>query len=280
MKMTPAHYTCYRTAEKPAIDGKAEGRVWTTAPKSERFVDMVTGEPGLYDTRAAALWDDQFLYIAFWVEEPFVKARLRERGSIIFTENDVEVFIDGEDCYYELEMNALGTIYEAFFVWHDAYRRGSRFDIPEFDLVSRDAFSFAGDDDRCPAAFWRGRHPRGKRWAFLDWDFPGLMTAVHVDGTINDSTTLDRGWSAELAFPWTGFGALSGSRPIPPKDGDVWRMFFGRFEKIEPSGVELKPHPAWVWSPHGEYDTHRPEAFPYIHFSEKLLDEQLRAERG
>jgi hypothetical protein len=26
-------------------------------------------------------------------------------------ENDVEVFIDGGDCYYEFEINARGTIY-------------------------------------------------------------------------------------------------------------------------------------------------------------------------
>ena len=58
-----------------------------------------------------------------------------ERDSLIFHENDVEVFIDGGDCYYEFEINALGTIYEVFFIWRDAYRRGSRFDVPEFDLL-------------------------------------------------------------------------------------------------------------------------------------------------
>jgi hypothetical protein len=58
---------------------------------------MASGEPGWYNTRAAALWDMDNLYIGFWVEEPFVHAQLNERDDIIFKENDVEVFIDGGD---------------------------------------------------------------------------------------------------------------------------------------------------------------------------------------
>ena len=107
------------------------------------FVDMATGEPALYETRAAVLWDDDNLYIGFWIEEPYPRAKLTQRDSLIFQENDVEVFIDGEDCYYEFEINALGTIYEVFFIWRDAYKRGSRFDIPEFDLLERKALSAA-----------------------------------------------------------------------------------------------------------------------------------------
>src|SRR5438874_5762325 len=78
---------------------------------------MVSGEPGFYDTRAAALWDDEFLYVGFWAEEPFVRASLTERDSLIFVENDLELFIDGGESYYEFEVNALGTVYEVFFIW-------------------------------------------------------------------------------------------------------------------------------------------------------------------
>ena len=89
---------------------------------------MVDGAPGLYDTRAALLWDDEALYVAFWIEEPFVRAEATARDELVFLENDVEVLIDGGDCYYEFEINAAGVIYEVFFIWQDAYRRGGRFD--------------------------------------------------------------------------------------------------------------------------------------------------------
>jgi hypothetical protein len=267
------HYTCYRTHQPLEINGLLDKQVWQKAPRSGRFVDTVTGQPGWFDTRTAMLWDEKHFYVAFWVEEPFIVANHTERDSTIFQENDVEVFIDGGDCYYEFEINALNTVYEIMFIWRDAYTRNSRFNVPAFDLLTRRVFSFGCDYDRQPATFWEGTHPRKTRWAFLDWDFPGLQTAVQVDGKINDPMTIDRGWTVELAFPWEGMSWLANGRALPPKDGDTWRMFFGRFQKLVSSGIEVNPHPAWVMSKHGIYDTHQPQCFPYIHFSEKDVEE-------
>lgn len=262
----PDHYLCLKTPHPITVDGDLTKPVWQETQKSHRFVDMVTGQPGFYDTRAALRWDNNYLYVAFWVEEPFVRAQHTERDAIIFQENDIEVFIDGGDCYYEFEMNALGTIYEVFFIWKDAFQRGGRFDVPEFDTYGPRAVTFGGDYDRHPDSFWMGRHPRGLRWAFLDWDFPGLQTAVQVQGKINDDSVVDQGWTAEIAFPWQGMHWLANGRALPPRTGDVWRLFLGRFQRMTPSGQEITPHPAWVWSKHGVYDTHLPERFTHIHF--------------
>lgn len=264
-------YVCRRTPGAIAVTGRLEDPAWALAERSPRFVDMVTGSPGLFDTRAAALWDDESLYVGFWVEEPQVKAELTERDSLIFLENDVELFIAGEDCYYEFEINALGTVYEVFFIWQDAYGKGSRFDVAEFDLLEQKALSFAGDYDRTGASFWKGTHPRGARWAFRDWDFPGLRSAVHVEWEHPEQAEIHKGWRVELALPWSGFRQLAGARSLPPKDGDVWQMFFGRFEKLVLSGQEVQPHPAWVWTPHGVYDTHQPECWTKVRFVEELV---------
>ena len=261
------HYTCRKIQTPFEIDGDLNKPAWKNAEKSQRFVDMVTGEPGLYDTRSAALWDDENLYVAFWAEEPFVSAIQKEQDSIVFLENDLEVFIDGGDCYYELEVNALNTIYEVFFIWKDAYKKGGKFDVPEFDVHKEKAMTFGGNDDRAADSFWWGRHPRGLRWAFLDYDMPGLQTAVKVDGKINDPSYIDKGWTLEIAIPWQSLKWLANGRSLPPQKGDVWRMFFGRFQKMTPSGQEVNPHPAWVMSKHGVYDTHLPQCFPYVHFT-------------
>src|SRR5690348_16232493 len=127
-----AHYTAYRAPEQLRIDGKLDEEPWQRAPRSPRFVDLITGKPTIHDTRAAVLWDDTNLYIGFWVEEPFVEATLTERDSLVWSENDIEVFIAGKDSYYELEINPLGTIYEAFFVWEEAYERGGFSKAAEF----------------------------------------------------------------------------------------------------------------------------------------------------
>ena len=91
---------------------------------------------------------------------------------------------------------------------------------------------------------------------------------MHVDGTLNDDSDMDRGWTIELAFPWQGMKwlAKADGRALPPKDGDVWRIDLSRFNQYK------APPPAqdsggWFWSRHGVWDSHIPECFPYIHFS-------------
>ena len=258
-----AHYTCFRTGKKIEIDGRLDKPAWREAPRSRRFVDLVTGVPGFLGTEMAALWDDENFYAAFWVAEPNVQARLEERDSLVWTENDVEIFIGGEDCYYEFQTNALGTIYEVFYIWQDALKKGSRFDLPEFDPLTRRVDVIGGFQD----GLRYGRHPRGARWAFMDWDLPGLRAAVRVEGTLNDPSDVDKGWTAEIAFPWRGLKRLAGSRPVPPRDGDVWRMDFSRFERLEFCGTKADPHPGWALNKHGVYDSHIPECFSFVRFS-------------
>ena len=260
-------YTCLRVGERFPVDGDLDKPVWRRAPWSGRFVDLVSGVPGFLETRVALLWDDDALYVAFRVEEPNVQARLAERDSFVWTENDVEVFIGGEDCYYELQVNALGTIYEVLYVWQDALRPGSRFDTPELDPRTRRVDVLGGFQD----SLRYGRHPRGARWAFMDWDLPGLKTAVRVQGTLNDPSDVDQGWSVEMALPWKGMAVLAGSRPLPPRPGDDWRMDLSRFERLEYCGVKAEPHPGWALNRHGIYDSHLPEKFSFIQFSDKRI---------
>ncbi|GAB2548174.1 carbohydrate-binding family 9-like protein [Spirosoma aerophilum] len=259
-------YTATKIKETITVDGDLTKPIWQQAVWSPRFVDMASGAPGMYDTKTAIVWNDTHLYVAFQAEEPFVEAHLTERDSIIFLESDLELFIDGGDCYYELEVNARNTVYEVFFIWKDAYQRGSRFDIPQFDVFGPQALTFGGDLDRSGPSFWYGTHPRGLRWAFLNYDMPGLETAVQIDGTLNDNSDIDKGWSLEIAIPWSSLTHLANGRNLPPQPGDEWRMFLGRFQKLMSSGQEVQPHPAMVMTSHGVYDTHRPEKWSRVVF--------------
>lgn len=260
-----AHLVCHRAAGPIVVDGHLDKPVWRDVPRSSRFVDMVSGEPALYETRVACQWDESRLYVGYWVEEPQVRATLTERDSFVWNDNDVELFVAGDDCYYELEINALGTVYEAFFVWQDALRRGSRFDRPELDLYERRVDVLGGFQD----ASRFGRHPRGRRWAFLDFDLPGLQTAVRVDGRINDPATVDRGWTVEMSLPWSSLSQLFAARRFPPAEGDTLRCDFSRFEALRVHGKPVPENPGWSLNPHGVYDSHIPERFSVVHFTEK-----------
>jgi hypothetical protein len=259
------HYTAYRVAQPLHIDGRLDKPAWAKAPRSTRFVDLVSGRRTLHDTRAAALWDDENLYVGFWVEEPCVEATLTERDSLVWTNNDVEVFIAGKNAYYEFEVNALNTIYEAFFVWDDAYERDGFSKLPEF---ARDV----------PGAQpWNGvgytTHPRGMRMGYFKWDLPGVRSAVWVDGTLNDNTDRDRGWTVELALPWAGLKPLTlgDERVLPPHEGDAWQMSFSRFNTYK-EAAPAQDSGGWTLSSHGVWDSHIPECFPMVHFSGQCVD--------
>lgn len=233
----PLGYVCYRAAAPPKIDGRLDDPAWQDAPWTSDFVDIegdTQPRPALL-THAKLLWDDTFLYIGAELKEPHLWATLTQHDSVIFHDNDFEVFIDpnGDNHeYYEFEINALGT----------------------------------GWDLLLPRPYKDG----GK--AVNNWEIGGLRSATHLDGTLNDSRDTDQGWSVELAFPWTALGELA-RRPAPPRDGDQWRVNFSRVEwPVAATGGTYRKVTGvnehnWVWSPQHVVDMHRPEQWGYVQFA-------------
>jgi len=256
-------YTCCRVHEPIEINGDLSKAVWQSCEQTSRFVDVVDGAPALYDSRAALLYDDENLYVAFWCEEPFVRAKLTERDSLVFSENDIEVFIDGGETYYEFQLNALNTIYEVFYIWKDAYQRGGKYDIPAFDLLK--AQTFGGNHDRKNETFWHGSHPRGLRYIYRDWDFPGIKTAVQVDGEINNDDKPSKGWTAEIAFPWAGMKWLRDGKTTAPSGGDTMKLGLCRYQILRLNGQEVQV--GWAVDEVGTNDNHVPERFTNIVFA-------------
>jgi hypothetical protein len=262
-------YICYKINQTLDVNGKLDHPLWQKAQKTRRFVDVIGGNPGLYDTRAAMLYDNENLYIGFWCEEPFPHATISQRDGLLWFENDLEVFIDGGDCYYEFQLNAMNTIYEVFYIWQDVYEKNRWHKKDSFDILANNALTFGGNYDRTGQYFWRGLHPRGNRWAFRNWDFPGLRSFVHIDGVLNDTSHISKGWTAMIVLPWSGMIELAGNRPIPPADGDIWRFFLGRYETLHINGKETSV--GWALDPVGVNDNHYPEKFSNIKFTQKLL---------
>ncbi len=257
-----ARYTAFKIQQAPRIDGRLDEAVWRHAPKSPRYTDILTGGPVIHDTRAMILWDDENLYIGVQAEEPFLHAKFTKNNSNIYEDNDLEVFIAGRDAYYEFEINGYNTTYEVFFVWEEAYERGGFAGLPEFARSKMVPFNGVGFTT----------HPRGRRLGQFDWHFPGKRTAVFLDGTVNQDSDRDRGWSIELAFPWKGMEwlAKADGRAFPPKDGDVWRIDLSRFNQYK-EAAPAKDSGGWFWSRHGVWDSHIPECFPYIRFTTQPL---------
>jgi hypothetical protein len=233
----PRGYEAPFSTEVLAIDGVLSESAWVQAPRTEPFVDIRGGEypAPRWSTYAQIAWDDRYLYVGASLEEPHLWATLTERDAIIYHDHDFEVFLDPDGDgleYFEIEINALGTI---------------------FDLLLDRPYSAGGQAD-------------------IAWDVEGLRSAVHLSGTLNDATDVDRGWTVELAIPWAALGI---ARPSP---GDVWRVNFSRVHwplrhtleggyvrDAEPS-FEVHHEDNWVWSPQGEIDMHIPNRWGRVRF--------------
>jgi hypothetical protein len=246
----PLHYICYRSSSPLTIDGLMREPEWSKADWTEYFTDIegsLKPDPRL-KTRAKMLWDDNYLYIAAFLEEPHVWATLTERESVIFYDPDFEVFIDPDGDthqYMEYEMNALNT---------------------QWDLLLLKPY----------------RDDAVKNVAIDNWNFNGIRSAVYIDGTLNNASDADRGWYVEIAIPMDAMIEL-GSAGKLPVDGEQYRINFSRVEwttnivdgkyKKRTRLVEGKEKPLpednWVWSPQGVIAMHQPETWGFLQFSDK-----------
>ncbi len=234
----PRGYICPRVERPIVVDGKLDDAAWAGAAWSDDFVDIegeIQPRPG-YRTRVKMAWDQDALYIGAQLEEPHVWATLTEHDAVIFQDNDFEVFIDPD-----------GDNHQYYEVEINAL--GTEWDLR---LVKP----------------YRDGGP-----ALNEWEIPGLRMAVHIDGTLNDPRDVDRGWTVELAFPWKVLGEYAG-RPVPPRDGDQWRINFSRVQWLHLvegkvyKKVAGKREDNWVWTPQGAIDMHRPERWGFVQFTE------------
>lgn len=262
-------YTAYFTPSPIEIDGRLDEQSWQQAPWSNRFVDLVSGEDPIHDTFVKIIWDEENMYVGFWLEEPVIEGRFTERNDPLYYENNAEVFIAGRDAYYEFEINALGTHYEAFFMWNDTYDEGG---FAEESIFTRENSTFQGFN----GVGWTV-HPRGRRVMTRDFWFPGLESAVYIDGELNNPEVRDRGWFVELKFPWKGMEwlAKADNRSLPPEDGDVWRMDFSRFNPYK-AAPPANDSGGWSMSSHSVWDSHIPECWPHIIFSQTPVQQAAR----
>lgn len=247
----PEEYVCYRTETPITLDGKLEEAAWQAAPWTNDFVDIegeLKPEPR-HRTRAKMLWDDEYFYFGAVLEEPHIWATLTERDAIIFQDDDFEIFIDPDGDghnYYEFEMNALNTVWDLLMLWPYHLQRGDNH--------------------------------------VFNWNNPGLETAVHIEGTLNDPGDEDQYWSVEVAFPWSALKELAPGRSAP-RPGHHWRVNFSRVDwhvdiedgkylkQIDPATGQRRREENWVWSPTGRIDMHRPEAWAFVQFSDKTAGE-------
>ena len=216
-----------RTAGPIAVDGRLDEPTWQKAEPLSPLRDL-SGAPSAYAADIRLAYDDAYLYVAARLPAKTLRATLTQRDSVIYRDDDFEVFIDpfcrGRD-YLELEINQFGTVWDLFLT--APYR-----------------------DPEC--------------LALHDWDIKGLKTAVSLDGTLNQGEGDDRGWCVEIAWPWASILGHSNHPRIgkPPVPGTELRMNFSRVDHPVP-GQETNT----VWAPTRQATIHAPEHWGRVRVS-------------
>ena len=222
------------------VDGKLNEHDWKQAVLISDFEDIegANKPKPAFRTTVKMMWDSQYLYIGAVLEEPHLWGTLKKHDDIIYRDHDFEVFIDpmGDgEQYFEIEINVLGTIMDLFM--NKPYKKGGTFD--------------------------------------MEWNTTGIQSKVIANGTINDNSDIDSGWTVEMAIPFTAISR--NNRIASPSTANPWRINFSRVQwtlesdgktyrkKLNQNNNPISEH-NWVWNPTGVIDMHLPTKWGYLYF--------------
>jgi hypothetical protein len=237
------------------IDGDLEKPFWNDIPWTSDFVDISTSTTPSQRTMVKMRWDEHFLYVGARIEETDVWATLEEHNSVIFHDNDFEIFVDCEGTnhnYKEFEINALGTTWTL--------------------LLNKPYDDDGGENSK------RVDPENG-------YDMSPLLrsaTKVYPNNAINKPDVRNTHWTVEVALPISKLMERN-TLAKKPSNGHFWRINFSRvqwgFEVNEKGQYEKKPccqscavpgtaaEDNWVWSPQGKVAMHLPERWGILQFS-------------
>ena len=222
-----ASYSIKHAKSAITIDGKLDEEDWRRAEEIY-MVETVTGAEAPLKTTVKLLWDDTYLYAAFYCEDPDAWATLTEEDDPLWGEEVVEIFIDPQGKgrnYYELEINPINAKVDLFVI-----NRGQKFN--------------------------------GTYKVWKDWDFAGLKSAVYVEGDSKLAGTKDKFWIVEVAMPFEDFWMAEN---IPPENGDIWRINLYRIERGMP-GDKVEDR-YYAFSPTLRLNYHTPWRFGIVYFT-------------
>ncbi len=184
--------TAFASQLKPeeaiTIDGKLDEAVWQRARKTHWWVSPDGSDRKVPKTRAQFSWDKDKLYVAVVSEDTDVWSTFEKRDSNTWEQEVIELFIDAD---------------------------GDKKNYLELQVTPKNTIF--------DALFVKHRSDLAKARA---WNMKGFETAVHVDGTLNQRGDTDRGYTVEMAIPFSEVPGASAT----PAPGSHWRVNLFRWD--------------------------------------------------
>jgi hypothetical protein len=176
------------------VDGKPDDKAWAAAGKIELIFPWDSQTGAKQKTIARLLWDDRNLYVSYECEDTDIVAFRTQHDDPTYLDDAVEIMIN--------PLPSQTGIYYGL----EMNVRAVLYDYVMYQV-------------------------NGANHLFKQFDLQGVQLATFIDGTLNMRGDKDKGWSLEVAIPFTNFDGLA----KPPKAGDVWTANINRWDGVEPN---------------------------------------------
>lgn len=188
-----------KSLDEITVDGKMDEDSWKkTEARDLDYFYRVEKSDDDQQTTFRMLWDEQNLYLFYEMQDKYLTAREKERDGEPYLDDCAEIFFitapDSLDTHFGYELN----LYKAAndFIYFNDYFKGK-------DVVFK-TFS------------------------------PDFEVEVTYEGTINDNSDIDVGWTMEMAIPISNFGAFG--QLVPVAVGNQWAFLAIRQDRNDADG--------------------------------------------
>lgn len=188
-----------RANESIVIDGEMNEDSWNKT-EMKSFDNLYASEKPSDDqsSKFRMLWDEKNLYLFFDFEDKYLTARETKRDGAPYFDDCAEIFIipvpDSLDTHFGFELN----LYKASndFVFFNNYYNKRSLALKSFN--------------------------------------PDFKAEVTYNGTINDNSDIDKGWTMEMEIPLSVFGFLG--EVVPVQNGNMWTFLALRQDRNDAEG--------------------------------------------
>ncbi len=210
------------------VDGKMLEEEWHETPSSSfnnyyRFKKDGDKQKSTF----RALWDETNLYFFYAFEDKYLTVRETQRDGKPYFDDCAELFLipvpEALDTHFCFEINLNKAAND--LIYFNNYYQGNSIALKPFN--------------------------------------PEYKVEITYDGTINDNSDIDKGWTMELEIPLTTFGFLANFEPV--REGNKWMFLAIRQERNELEGERRITSTIFPIADFDE-DVHQPHEFGYLEF--------------
>ena len=227
-------YTAKKATSLITIDGKNDELDWTKAETQTfnhfYYHDSIKEANDEQLTEFQMLWDEEYLYVFFKCSDKYVTARELVRDGAPYMDDCAEIFLSPVPEQLSMHMG---------------------FEVNLFK-ISND-FWYMTD-------YFKGQ--TGNLKAFN----PEFDVEVVIDGTLNDNSDIDQGWTMEMAIPLKLFRMLDTYAPV--QKGTKWTFLALRQDRNEVDGDRRVTSTLFSSDYLDSFDVHASSSFGYLEFQE------------